>query len=189
MLSATPHVSPSSFVPFDPAAPRRRASRHAVDVSCLTMCAMWNEAVPLRALELSSTGAWVRTDLPLETGTQLVMEILPPGEDTPVHAVGVVNRADDFRRDGDPPAGMAIDFVAIDDRDRARLERALQARPPALPRGVQRKVLYVDESWVEDALDLDEADLERALARLVSGDLLTSDEPLASELQAHQPID
>ncbi len=188
MLSSPLHPS-ATFVPFDPSAPRRRASRHAVDVSCLAMCHLWDEAVPLRALELSATGAWVRTDLPLEQGTQLVMELLPPGDDLPVHAVGVVNRADDFRRDGDPPAGMAIDFIAIDDRDRMRLERALRARPPALPRGVQRKVLYVDESWVEDALDRDEADLERALSRAVSGALLTSDEPLASELMAHQPID
>mgnify|MGYP001800914748 CR=1 FL=1 len=62
-------------------------------------------------------------------------------------------------------------------------------RPTALPRGVQRKVLYVDESGVEDARDRDEADLERALSRAVAGELLTSDEPLASELMAHQPID
>ncbi|MEM1413293.1 MAG: hypothetical protein AAGH15_00250 [Myxococcota bacterium] len=125
----------------------------------------------------------MRTDLPLDAGTQVVMEILPPGEDEAVHAVGVVRRADLFRRASDPPAGMAIDFLGLDERDRGRLRKALGRRPPALPRGTgEREVVWVDDAWLETALELDEKDLDEALARATSGDLLTAEPPACQSL-------
>jgi hypothetical protein len=87
--------------------------------------------------DLSSDGAWLATDLPVEVGEQLVLTFRPPRWPAgvrPVRLRAEVVRVSLPRRRGDlRAAGMGIRFLGLDPALRATLATTLRGLPPPLP--------------------------------------------------------
>ena len=140
------------------------------------ICDLWDEPVSHRTRDLSAEGLYIETELPLEVGTEVVLE-LSVALDTHF-VIGCVRRVD-LGEDGGR-AGMGIELLDIDEGLRASIERALARKPPALPRRrvpIEKKFLWVDAILtyeedlgdriniieVSEALCLHEDDLTQAL--------------------------
>lgn len=161
-------------VEFLPA--RRHYHRHAFQLEVPMICDLWDEPVSHRTRDLSAEGLYIETELPLETGTEVVLELSVALETHFV--IGCVRRVDLGEEGGRP--GMGIELLDIDEGLRASIERALSRKPPALPRSrvpVEKKFLWVDALLtyeedlgdrvniveVSEALCLHEDDLTEAL--------------------------
>lgn len=116
---------------------RRGALRRAVRMCCVVRSSLWDGAAPHLMTDLSSDGAWLATDLPVEVGEQLVLTFRPPRWPTgtrPVRLRGEVVRVELPRRRGDlRPAGMGVRFLGLDPAMRAKLASTLRGLPPPLP--------------------------------------------------------
>ena len=80
--------------------------------------------IRLDTIDLSEGGAFLRSDLLFEVGETLSLEIpLAPGETLAAHGrVAWVTRGGD----GNPPAGMGIEFEKLSAQDRRRLTQGLR---------------------------------------------------------------
>jgi Tfp pilus assembly protein PilZ len=110
----------------------RRAVRRLVDLECEVYSAIWGEAIPHRAVDVSENGLWIQTELLLELGTDVTLTFLPPDWDEPLCVAGRVQRVELRSRPGDASAvGMGIAFEALRNDERRRLThsmRCLRAR-------------------------------------------------------------
>lgn len=126
---------------------RRRSKRHAVRIEAGIVCDLWDEPVSLPVRDLSVDGLYLDSELPLEPGTEVVIEI-HLGED-PIYLFGRVRRAE-LRSGDEPGAGMGVELLDVSAEDRAVLADALARQPPSLPR---RKVAASHELvWIEALL-------------------------------------
>lgn len=135
----------------------RRALRRAVSLDCRVVSDLWDEPVPQVATDLSPYGMWLRTEYPLEPGSEVVVAFTPPGEprDREVLLFGTVRRAALGRRRSDPGgAGMGVAFEYLDEETVAQLCGKLRGLPPPLPRSKPRRELV----WVDTLLTCEEAD-------------------------------
>ena len=118
-------------------ASRRTAMRRAVRMCCVVRSALWDGAAPHLVTDLSSDGAWLATELPLDAGDQLVMTFRPPrwpAGQLPVRLRAEVVRVELPRRRGDlRQAGMGVRFLGLDPNMRSRLATVLLGLPPPLP--------------------------------------------------------
>ena len=126
---------------------RRRSPRHACRLDVPIVCDLWDEPVPLRTRDLSVDGLYFETELPLEPGTELVLELRVGGETHFV--IGSVRRAELGRHSAtsNQSAGMGIELLDMDDDCRRAIQRAIRRRPPALPRRrspIEKKLVWVD---------------------------------------------
>jgi hypothetical protein len=116
---------------------RRTAMRRAVRMCCVVRSALWDGAAPHLVTDLSSDGAWLSTDLPLDAGDQVVLTFRPPrwpAGQLPVRVRAEVVRVELPRRRGDlRQAGMAVRFLGLDPNMRTRLATLLRGMPPPLP--------------------------------------------------------
>jgi len=116
---------------------RRTAMRRAVRMCCVVRSALWDGAAPYLVTDLSSDGAWLSTDLPLDAGDQVVLTFRPPGwpaGQVPLRLQGEVVRVELPRRRDDPrEAGMGVRFLGLDPNVRTRIATVLRGLPPPLP--------------------------------------------------------
>jgi hypothetical protein len=131
-------LEPVEFLPA-----RRHYHRHAFQLEVPMICDLWDEPVSHRTRDLSAEGLYIETELPLEPGTEVVLELSVALETHFV--IGCVRRVDLGK--GTARSGMGIELLDIDEGLRASIERALARKPPALPRSrvpIEKKFLWVD---------------------------------------------
>ncbi|MEM9693852.1 MAG: PilZ domain-containing protein [Myxococcota bacterium] len=115
-----------------PPAPRtdqRRAERQLV-VDDLAVCEVVSQhsdrPVAVELFDLSASGAWLSTPMPLPTGAEVVVAMARP--ETSLTLFGRVRRICTGRRRGDRgPLGMAVEFVGVAYEERAEIEAWLAA--------------------------------------------------------------
>lgn len=115
---------------------RRAGVRRAVDIEAEILCDLWDRPIALPARNLSTTGIWVETQLPLSPGDELIVSFVPPGRGArePLVLSAEVCRSDLYRRQRDAGrSGMALRFVDADEPQQVALEASLRGLPPPLP--------------------------------------------------------
>jgi uncharacterized protein (TIGR02266 family) len=78
--------------------------------------------------DLSSGGAFLRTDLLLERDERLTVQFQLPGDERTVTAQARVAWVRRFPKD-EEPAGMGLEFLSMEADDQALLTRFLQTEP------------------------------------------------------------
>jgi uncharacterized protein (TIGR02266 family) len=105
-------------------AEQRRHVRRTLNVDFRGRDAAGEGELTLAGADLSAGGTFLRCDLLLEPGETLALEFHLPGASTPLVAQARVAWVRRFP-DGEQPAGMGIEFLAMRDPDRRALEAAL----------------------------------------------------------------
>jgi uncharacterized protein (TIGR02266 family) len=108
-------------------AEQRRHARQAVSVEFRGKDAGGEGELTLVGADLSPGGTFLRCDVLLEPGETLALEFHLPGAAASLSAQARVAWVRRFP-DADAPPGMGIEFLAMPDADRRRLEAALGAR-------------------------------------------------------------
>ena len=138
---------------------RRQAVRRKVDLLCSVVADLWDEPVEHVVRDLSHRGMYLDTPLPVDPGTELVLELWPPGLDAPLYLFGRVCRVELRRRaHEDRGAGLGVELLGTPPEVEQQLQRALQGLPPRLPGGplpTRRELVWVETvlTWEEDLGD------------------------------------
>jgi uncharacterized protein (TIGR02266 family) len=112
-----------------PGPEQRRHARRAVSVEFRGKDAVGEGELALVGADLSPGGTFLRSDVLLEPGETLALEFHPPGAAASLSAQARVAWVRRFP-DGEAQAGMGIEFLAMPEADRRRLEDALGAGSP-----------------------------------------------------------
>lgn len=136
---------------------RRAASRHAVDLECTVLSEVYGEPIPFRIRDISADGVFALSDLLLDPGDEVLIELTPPRLGEPLCILGHVSRTEIEPAEGFEP-GMGIAFDHNDSLLRSILSGSLRSLPPPLPRGrarVQEELVWIDclLTWEEDLGD------------------------------------
>jgi hypothetical protein len=115
--------------------PHRRAFRHAVDLSCSIVRERDFRLVGERAVDLSTDGMLVSTELPVLTGEPVLVSFRVPRSTRWIDAEAVVTRVVHGRRPGERGRRLGLSFRGLDSELRHLLFQQLRALPPAAPRG------------------------------------------------------
>ena len=115
----------------------RRAFRHAVELPCQIVRERDFRLVADVALDLSTDGMLVPTDLPVLTGEPLLVSFRPPRSGRWLDAEAMVARVVHGRRPGDQGRRLGLSFQGLTPETRALLFRELRTVPPARARGGQ----------------------------------------------------
>ena len=118
--------------PIDPifaVAGMRKSLRQQTELPCTLVSHYWDKAVPHYITQISPTGAWIDTLLPLHPGAEVVICFTPPGgAPTEVMLFGSVTRVVTGRRRQDrAPLGMAVEFTNVTADEQAVIQGALAA--------------------------------------------------------------
>ncbi|MAQ16983.1 MAG: hypothetical protein CMN30_19595 [Sandaracinus sp.] len=132
---------------------RRAARRHAVDLECTVLSEVYGEPIPFRIRDISADGLFAVSDILLEPGDEVVIELPPPRLGEPLCILGRVNRTEAAPAPGFDP-GMGISFDHGDSLLRSILAGSLKALPPPLPR--VRPQVQEEQVWVECLLTWEE---------------------------------
>jgi PilZ domain len=108
----------------------RRAFRHAVALSCQIVRERDFRLVADVALDLSTDGMLVATELPVLTGEELLVSFRAPRGARWVDAQAVVTRVVHGRRPGERGRRLGIAFEGLGDEVRHLLFRQLSGLPP-----------------------------------------------------------
>ena len=138
---------------------RRQALRRQVDLVCSVVADLWDEPVEHQVRDLSHRGLYLDTPLPVDPGTELVLELCPPGCTEPLYLYGRVCRVDLRRRAHEVRgAGLGVELLETPSDVEERLRTALHGLPPRLPGGhppTVRELVWVEMllTWEEDLGD------------------------------------
>lgn len=138
---------------------RRQALRRHVDLVCSVVADLWDEPVEHQVRDLSHRGMYLDTPLPVDPGTELVLELRPPGFDEPLYLYGRVSRVELRRRANEVRgAGLGVELLDTPEEVERRLREALVGLPPRLPGGsppTVRELVWVETllTWEEDLGD------------------------------------
>lgn len=130
--------------------PPRRAVRRAVTLECRVLAEGWDEPVALEVRDLSPSGMFLETSLPLDPGTPMYVALHPDGLDDgrEIVARAVVRRVEMKRRRREGcRSGMGVAFVDLPEEDTEALDTCLRGLPPPLPfetDAVVHTTLWVD---------------------------------------------
>lgn len=106
----------------------RRGDRKALRGRCEIVSHYWDVPVEHQIAELSSSGAWIDTLLPLHPGAEVVLCFTAPDRDDEVMLFAEVRRIVTGRRRSDrAPFGMALAFHDFAEAERAQIASALGA--------------------------------------------------------------
>ncbi|MEM9071298.1 MAG: PilZ domain-containing protein [Myxococcota bacterium] len=134
---------------------RRQSTRRAVDLICEVVSDLWDEPVAHRVRDLSPQGLFLDTPLPVDPGTELVLELIPPGCDEPLYLFGSVRRVEMRRRaDEERGGGLGIELLDTPWDVQELLREALRGLPPPLPKGLPPT--EPEMVWVETLLTWEE---------------------------------
>ena len=136
---------------------RRFARRHAVDVECTVLSEVYGEPIAFRIRDLSADGLFAVSDLLLDPGDEVVVEITLPKLGEPLCILGTVRRTETEPPDGYRP-GMGVAFDHGDSMLRSILAGSLQHLPPPIPRSTpveEEEMIWVEclLTWEEDLDD------------------------------------
>lgn len=117
------------------AAPQPIAFRRAVRRFVRAECELVHdgEAREARLLDLSPSGALIRSDEAVATGERVRVRFRVPGTDERFEAHAAVARVVHGRRPGDAGRAVAVAFEDVDDLDAGFLTGALAGVPPIIP--------------------------------------------------------
>jgi len=92
---------------------RRAASRHAVDFECTVLSEVYGEPIPFRVKDMSADGLFALSDLLLDPGDEVLIELTPPRVGEPLCILGHVSRTEVEPAEGfEPGMGIAFDHTA-----------------------------------------------------------------------------
>lgn len=115
----------------------RHAVRRAVEIGCEVVS---QSAVHVeRMIDLSPTGARVRSRAATRRGQEVLLTFVPPGAPRRVSALGTVQH--------EHGGVLGVKFLSLDRIDEETLGRHLRGLPPPLPKKnvrVQRELVWVD---------------------------------------------
>lgn len=136
---------------------RRAASRHAIDLECTVLSEVYGEPIPFRIRDISADGVFALSDLLLDPGDEVLIELTPPRLGESLCILGHVSRTEIEPAAGFEP-GMGIAFDHNDSLLRSILAGSLKRLPPPLPRGkakVQEELIWIEclLTWEEDLGD------------------------------------
>jgi c-di-GMP-binding flagellar brake protein YcgR len=109
----------------------RRAFRHAVSLPCQIVRERDFRLVASSALDLSTGGMLVPTDVRVLTGEELLVSFRVPRSPRWLDAQAVVARVVHGRRPGERGRSLGLAFLELDEGDRQLLFRQLRTAPPA----------------------------------------------------------
>lgn len=98
----------------------RRFSRRTLAVDFAARDGLGAGLLIFTSADVSAGGAFLKSDLLLEPGEELSLECHLEGKKSPIRARARVAWVRRFP-ESDQPAGMGVEFVGIDDDDRAAL--------------------------------------------------------------------
>ena len=105
-------------------AEQRRHERRLLAVKFKARDASGVGELVFTSADLSAGGSFLRSDLLLEQGDALSLEFSLPGARLAIHAQARVAWVRRFPAEGEP-AGMGVEFTAMQDADRAALAKHL----------------------------------------------------------------
>lgn len=141
----------------------RKELRRGVGLTCEVVSDYWDEEIPFRLVDLSPSGAFIETALPLGRDDELELEFMPPRSRALYRLRARVVRSSLGRRcaKSDLP-GMGVEFLDLASRDRDALAGYLVGIPPRLPVRSKSRVMRAnaafqtlgsEEIWVEELTD------------------------------------
>ena len=105
----------------------RRGERKPLRTRCEIVSHYWDVPVEHQVSELSPSGAWIDTLLPLHPGAEVVLCFSAPDRDDELMLFAEVRRVVTGRRRGDrAPLGMALSFRGLAAIERDQLAGALR---------------------------------------------------------------
>lgn len=120
---------------------RRHASRRMARLDCAAIrIADWLD-VGHGILDLSPTGALLRTDAPLAIGDRLLLSFRVPGDDDVLDAPAEVVRIVRGTRKSDRGRGVGLRFVDLHPTEVKAIQGGLSKVPPVIP-GRRREIDY-----------------------------------------------
>lgn len=106
----------------------RRGARCPAELPCKLVSHYSDRAVAHHITQVSTTGAWIDTVLPLHPGAEVVLCFTPPGDTRELTVFAHVARVVTGRlRKDRKPLGMALQFTGITAEERALLEGTIAA--------------------------------------------------------------
>lgn len=141
----------------------RKELRRGVGLGCEIVSDFWDEELPFRLVDLSPSGAFIETQLPLGRDDELELTFTPPRSRALYQLRARVVRTSLGRRcrKTDVP-GMGVEFLDLTTADRDALAGYLIGIPPRVPtRGRGRHLrtnpalrsLGSEDIWVEELVD------------------------------------
>ncbi|HEY8211620.1 MAG TPA: PilZ domain-containing protein [Myxococcaceae bacterium] len=104
--------------------PKRRFTRKSLQVEFRGRHAEGAGVLLFETADLSAGGTFLKSDLLLEEGETFSFEFRVPGADRPFIAQARIAWVRRFPSSGQP-AGMGVEFLAMNEEDRSALERFL----------------------------------------------------------------
>ncbi|AUX19702.1 hypothetical protein SOCEGT47_001540 [Sorangium cellulosum] len=114
-------------------ASERRVARRAVIVECHAVRERGFRLLGTRAIDLSTDGMLVLTEVPALTGEPVIVSFRIPDTDTWIDATATIARTIHGRRTGDPCRAVGLCFDPLDGASSRRLRAALERFPPTFP--------------------------------------------------------
>jgi hypothetical protein len=111
----------------------RRALRRAVLVDCQVVREKGFQLLGEKAIDVSTAGMLVLSDVPVLTGEEVFVCLRVPGTDRWIDAVGKVARIVHRRRRGDSYRALGLQFEALDSAEDRLLRWALRNAPAKRP--------------------------------------------------------
>lgn len=108
--------------------PLRRTPRKSFSLECQVVKEDNFELIAEETLDLSSTGAKVRTSKRVLTGESLVMSIRDPRTLDFIDATAVVARVEHGRRRNERTRALGLEFEALDEQSQRVLDGLLSGR-------------------------------------------------------------
>ena len=112
---------------------QRQSMRRAVRVECEVVRERDFRLVGREAMDVSPAGMFLRSELPILTGEEVLVTMRIPRSDTWLDCQGSVARVVHGRRPGDVCTGVGLRFEALDLWSQLILQAALRGVPPPLP--------------------------------------------------------
>ncbi len=153
----------------------RNEIRRAVDVGAEVLAEGWAGPALHRVRDLSERGAFIESQLLLEPGTEMVLDIVPPGRVRSLTLMARVERAVLRRRRRDRArSGMGVRFVGVQAEAEDELRASLLGLPPPLPE--KPRTGPSEMVWIEEveSLDVEDTELSDAIDQASSSYFLTA---------------
>ena len=170
----------------------RRALRRAMALECDVLSDHWDETISHVVRDLSPYGAWLETSFPIEIGAELLLSLTSPkvGDGKEILVMGRVARASLRRRKSDgTQMGMGIDFLTLNDDERAMIAASLRGLPPPVPLVLQRgDILDPRNEWATVDAEVEVVLSDRAGDIIELSDDIVVEIAEAFELRALAPL-
>ena len=119
-------------------ASQRHAMRRAVRIDCQVVRSHDFKLLGARALDISTEGMLIETDINVLTGEDVIVAFRAPRTHQWFDCEATVARVLHGRRPGDRGQCLGLSFETLDDWSRLMLRNDLRGLPPPIPKRAQR---------------------------------------------------